>query len=150
MIELCHVANFAVLVGEPIEAGETSAGLRRVIPIVGGEVTGPHLQGRVLAGGADFQILRPNGVAELHARYVIECQDGERIYVENCGLRHGPPEAMERLRRGEPVDPALIYFRTTPRFETGAKKYSWLRDYVFTASGVRRPNSVELSVYQVL
>ncbi|WP_163279680.1 DUF3237 family protein, partial [Enterobacter hormaechei] len=89
----------------------------------GGTVEGAGIRGRVLPGGADFQVIRPSGLTELQARYVIETQDGALVYVENNGLRFGPPEALERIRRGEPVDPALIYFRSTPRFETAAPAY---------------------------
>jgi len=150
MIELLHVADLRVEVGEPIEVGQTPAGVRRVIPILGGAVSGPRLRGRVLAGGADFQILRNDGVTELHARYVVECESGARIYIENSGLRHGPADAMERLRRGEPVDPSLIYFRSAPRFETGDEAYRWLTRHLFIGDGVRRPDRVELTVYQVM
>jgi hypothetical protein len=149
MIDLKLVAQLVVTVAEPIEVGQTPGGFRRLIPITGGEVTGPRLHGQVLPGGADVQLIRPDGVAELVARYVIQTPDGARVFIENRGLRYGPPEAMERLRRGEPVDPALIYFRTTPRFETGDAAYAWLTRHVFVASGVRRPDTVELAVYLV-
>jgi hypothetical protein len=150
VIELEHVADLAVSVGQPIEIGETGAGVRRVIPILGGEVSGPRLQGRVLPAGADYQLIRADGVAELHARYVIETTGGSRIYVENSGLRHGPAEAMERLRRGEPVDPALIYFRTTTKFETHDEAFSWLARHIFVGAGVRHPDRVQISIYQVM
>jgi len=150
VIELAHIADLVVYVGEPVEMGATPAGFRRVIPITGGEARGPRLCGRVLAGGADFQILRPDGVAELHARYAIETADGARVYIENSGLRHGPPEAMERIRRGEPVDPGLIYFRSSPRFETVDERYGWLMKYVFAGKGIRRPDCVELGIFQML
>jgi hypothetical protein len=144
-----HVADFAVLVAPPIEIGATAAGARRVIAITGGTVTGPRLAGRILPGGADFQIIRTDGVAELHARYVIETDARELIYVENSGLRHGPAEAMARLARGEPVDPALIYCRTTPRFETAAPGLQWLVRDLFVASVARFPDRVAVSVYRV-
>jgi Protein of unknown function (DUF3237) len=150
MIELRHVADIVVMVGNAIEIGATASGVRRVIPILGGEAFGPRLKGRILAGGADFQTHRKDGVIELDARYVIESENGSRILVQNSGLRHGPVEAMERLVRGEEVDPALIYFRTSPRFETGDDTYRWLMRYVFTGSAIRRPDRVELSVYQVM
>jgi hypothetical protein len=150
VIELEHVADLTVLVGQPIEVGDTAAGVRRVVPILGGEVSGPRIHGRILPAGADFQRIRPDNVAELHARYVIETQKGSHIYVENSGLRHGPAEAMERLRHGEPVDPALIYFRTTTKFETGDESFSWLARHIFVGTGVRHPNRVQLSIYQVL
>lgn len=150
MIELALLAELTVTVADPIEVGETPAGFRRVIPITGGEVRGPRLRGHVLPGGADEQLLRQDGVAELAARYVIETLEGSLVYVENRGLRHGPPEAMERIRRGEPVDPAVIYFRTTPRFETGDSAYAWLMRYTFVGDAARYPDRVELAFYQVL
>jgi hypothetical protein len=150
MIKIVHIADLKVIVGDPIEVGETPAGIRRMIPILGGEVSGPRLKGHVMNGGADYQILRKDGVTELDARYVLELEGGAKVYVTNSGLRHGPPELMERIRRGEPVDPALIYFRATPRFETGHQNYAWLTRHIFVCDGVRRPNRVELAFYQVL
>lgn len=149
MLELTPVADIEILVAEPIEVGETALGFRRVIPITGGTVSGARLNGRVLSGGADFQLIRRDGVAELHANYVLEC-DGARIYIENYGLRHGPPEAMERLRAGLPVDPELIYFRSSPRFETADPRYLWLTRHLFIANGVRLPDRVRLSLWQVM
>src|SRR5271165_795019 len=116
--ELVHVADLVVRIAEPIEIGYIAGNLRRMIPITGGEVLGPRIYGKVLPGGADYQIMRADGVTDLQARYVIELADGPLIYVENSGVRYGPPALMEKLRRGEAVDPALIYFRTAPRFET--------------------------------
>ena len=150
MIKLIHIADLDVIVGSPVEVGETPAGMRRVIPILGGKVSGPKIEGHILPGGADFQIVRRDGVTELQARYVIECESGSKIYVENSGLRHGSPEAMERLRRGEPADPKLIYFRATPRFETADTSYQWLTRHIFVCDGVRHPNRVGLAFYQVL
>jgi hypothetical protein len=150
MITLTHVADLVVTVAKPIEVGRGPAGMRRMIPITGGTVTGPRLQGRVLPGGADFQILRGDGVTELQARYVIETTEGALIYIENTGLRHGPADVMEKLNRGEAVDPGQIYFRTTARFETAAEHYLWLTKYVFAAEGTRRPDHVEIAFYQML
>jgi hypothetical protein len=121
-----------------------------LIPITGGEATGPKLRGRILDAGADFQIERADGVMELHARYALETDDGARVYVENSGIRCGPPEAMEKLRRGEPADPSLIYCRATPRFETAAEPYLWLTRHLFLAEVVRRPHRVEVAIYQIL
>jgi hypothetical protein len=149
MITLTHVADLVVTVGKPVVVGVGPRGLRRVIPITGGTVSGAKLSGRVLPGGADFQIVRGDGVTELEARYVIETNDGALIYIENCGLRHGPVDVMDRLNRGEAVDPALIYFRTTARFETAAEPYLWVTKQVFVGEGNRRPDSVEIAFYQV-
>jgi hypothetical protein len=150
MIRLVHITDLMITVAPPIEIASTYTGIRRLIPITGGEAKGPGLRGRVLPAGADFQVLRHDGVAELNARYAIQTGDGAMIYIENTGLRHGPADAMEKLQRGEVVDPSLLYFRTTPRFETGAEPYLWLTRHVFVAEGARRPDCVELAVYQIL
>lgn len=152
--ELHHVADLVVRIGPPIDLGVIPAGMnggnrRRVIPIAEGEVRGPRLRGRVTAGGADYQSIRPDGMTDLHARYIIETDDGALIYVENSGIRRGPPELMEKLRRGETVDPALIYFRSTPRFETAAPGYEWLMRSLFLCSGARFPDRVEMRFYEV-
>ena len=144
-----HVCDLSVAVAAPLSIGEIGCGERRMVEITGGEVTGPRLQGRILPGGADVQIIRPGGTTELAARYVIEAADGALIFVENLGIRSGPPAAMERLRRGEPVDPALIYFRSTPRFETADPAHRWLMQRMFVCTGVRQPTRVVLSVFEV-
>lgn len=144
-----HAFDASIRVDAPTEVGETGWGQRRVIAILGGEVAGPRLSGRILPGGADFQVIRPGGLTELHARYVIEREDGGRVYVENTGLRFGPSEALERIRLGLPVDPGLIYFRSSPRFETAAPDLSWLTTSLFVATGARRPDRVELSVFRI-
>src|SRR5919205_4102709 len=128
----------------PQELGDTPHGRRRVIAITGGRFRGEKLAGRVLAGGADWQIIRADGVAELDARYTLETSDGALIYVRNFGYRHGPPDIMQRLAAGEAVDPSLYYMRTTPRFETGAERYKWLNRIVCVATGARRAAAVEL------
>jgi len=146
---LTHIADFLVEVGEPIAIGETPQGLRRVVPITGGTIQGERLNGAILAGGADFQIIGPDGFTRLEARYVLRLDDGALVYVENSGIRFGPPDVMARITRGEPVDPAQVYFRSTPRFETAAPAYQWLTRPLFIASGVRHPDRVALSVYEV-
>jgi hypothetical protein len=146
---LLHVADLAVRVAQPFEIGRISGNLRRVIAIAGGEVFGPRIQGKVLPGGADYQMMRADGVTELEARYVIEIDGGGLVYVENSGVRYGPPELMDKLRRGEVVDPALIYFRTTPRFETAAPGYEWLMQNLFICAGARYPDRVEMRFFQV-
>jgi hypothetical protein len=146
---LTLVTEIRVDVGAPITIGETGTGLRRVIPILGGTVEGPRLSGRVLPAGADFQVLRPDGVMELEAKYVIEATDGALIYVVNRGLRHGPAEAVEKLMRGEAVDPNLIYFRAAPSFETAAPEYKWMMQSLFVCAGTRLPMQVLLAVYAI-
>jgi hypothetical protein len=131
------------------ELGETPLGRRRIIPITGGSFRGERLAGRVLPGGADWQLIRTDGVAELDARYTLETEDRALIYVRNFGYRHGPAEVIQRLAAGEPVDPSLYYMRTTPRFETGAERYRWLNRIICVATGARRAAAVELEVFEV-
>jgi len=135
---------------EPIrDLGETPLGRRRIINITGGKFAGPKLSGRILPGGADWQLIRADGVAYLDARYTLETADGALIYVNNKGYRHGPKEVIERMAKGEDVDPALYYMRATPWFETSAPKYAWLNRAICVASGARRPAGVELDFYEV-
>ena len=144
------VCDIAVQVAAPLAIGDVGAGVRRIVDILGGTVTGPLLSGRIRPGGADFQLIRAGGVAELHARYVIEAASGALIYVENTGLRSGPAAVLARLNRGEAVDPALVYFRSAPRFETAAPELKWLMENLFLATGVRRPDAVELTLFRVV
>ena len=136
-------------VGAPLEVGKSPYGERRIINIKSGAFSGPRLSGRVLAGGADWQIIRYDGITEVEARYTLETHDGALIYVSNWGLRHGPKEVMKRLAAGEEVDPKEYYFRTTPIFETGASDYKWLNGLVSIAAGQRRAKEVIITVYEV-
>ena len=133
----------------PQELGETPQGRRRIIGITGGRFAGARLSGRVLPGGADWQVIRADGVADLDARYTLETNDGALIYVRNHGYRHGPRDILEKLAAGESVDPALYYMRTTPLFETGDKRYTWLNGMICVATGARRAAAVELEVFEV-
>lgn len=146
------VAQLTVTVGAPVEAGAVTGaetrGQRRIIPITGGSVRG-RLQGRVLAGGADFQIIVSPTMAVLDARYVLALDSGEHVYVQNHALRRGPAEAIARLARGEPVDPAAIYFRCVPRFEVSSPALSWLTESIFMGTGARFPDRVELALFRV-
>lgn len=135
---------------EPIiNLGRTPYGERRVIGITGGTVSGAKLNGKVLPGGSDWQIIRADGAADIQARYTLESDSGGRILVYSAGLRHGPPEVMERLAKGEDVDPALYYFRTVMRFETADPAASWLNRIVALATGAREARAVRLDVYEV-
>ena len=129
--------------------GDTPLGRRRIVGITGGKFSGSRLSGRVLPGGADWQLIRADGVACLEARYTLETGDGALIYVNNKGYRHGPQEVIARLARGEQVDPSLYYMRATPWFETSASAYSWLNRCVCIATGARRAAAVELDFFEV-
>jgi len=147
---LDHVTDLrADVSAPPIDIGATPHGFRKIIPIVGGSVSGPRLNGKLMPGGADYQYWRSDGCTELHARYVIGTDSGARVYVESNGLRRGPPEAMAKLMRGEPVDPALIYFRTTVRFETAAPELAWLMQSQFICAGARFPDRVVIRFFEV-
>ena len=138
-------------VGAPLDLGITAAhGRRRIVPILGGSFAGPSIRGRVLPGGADWQIVRADGSAELDARYTLETDGGALIYVVNRGMRHGAPEVLARLNSGEAVDPALIYFRSVPVFETSAGECAWLSRFVFLGVGERQPDRVNLRFWKVL
>lgn len=138
-----------ITLAPPQELGDTPLGRRRIIGITGGRFAGERLSGRVLPGGADWQVIRADGAADLDARYTLETEDGALVYVRNCGIRHGPPEVLRELGAGRAVDPARYYMRTTPRFETGDARYAWLNRILCVATGARRPAAVELDVFEV-
>jgi hypothetical protein len=135
---------------EILHLGTTPLGIRRVINILGGRVEGPRLSGRILPGGADWQLIRTDAVADIQARYTIEADGGAHILVDSVGLRHGPPEVIEQLARGEAVDPAHYYFRTAMRFETADPHLAWLNRIIALARGARERRSVRLDVFEVL
>src|ERR1700737_2935970 len=145
-----YVFSLAIKVGAPIVAGDFGYGVRRIIPILGGEVRGEGINGTLFPCGADFQIIRPNGFTELEAKYAFEMDDGAIVYIENIGIRFGPKPLLDRIAMGEIVDPALIYFRSVPRFETGAENYRWLMENLSVGVGARYPDRVEIDVHQVL
>jgi hypothetical protein len=145
-----YVFSLAIRIGAPIVAGDFGHGVRRIIPILGGDVRGEGINGTIFPVGADFQIIRPNGLTELEAKYAFEMDDGAIVYIENIGIRFGPKELLDRIAKGEIVDPASIYFRSVPKFETGAEKYRWLMENLFIGVGARHPDRVEIDVHQVL
>ena len=147
--ELRPLFRATVNVGPAIIVGEGPRGLRRIVPIEGGFFAGERLSGKVLRGGADWQVIRPDGVAEIEARYTLETDDGALIYVRNPGIRTGPAAVMDRLARGEKCDPSEYYFRTLPVFETGAAQYQWLHRLVAVCAGERLPDLVILSFYEL-
>ena len=143
------VALVEVAVGPPVSLGPGPLGERRIVPILGGRLAGPRLRGEVLPGGADFQLIRPDGVAEIEARYTLRLADGALVQVTNRGLRHAAPEDMARLLRGEPVPPDRVYFRTAPSFETAAPAHAWLTRHLFIGLGERRPDAVLIRIFLV-
>ena len=130
--------------------GNTPYGERRIINILGGTVEGPKLNGKVLPGGADWQIVRADGVVHLHARYTIETNTGGQILVDAEGYRHGPPDVMAALARDETVDPQRYYFRTLMRFETADPASAWLNRILAIGRGARANRQVRIEVFEVL
>lgn len=151
-----HAFDLTVLVSAPIEAGEitglNSRGRRRIIPITGGSVTG-RVNGQVLPGGADFQLVVSDTCAELDARYLLRLNDpewaGAHVFVQNRALRRASAEDTARLVRGEPVDPAAIYFRCAPSFEVSHPALAWMTQSLFVGTGARFPDRVEMRFFRV-
>jgi hypothetical protein len=150
------VMDLTVHVATPIEAGDVvglnSRGKRRIIPITGGTVSG-RINGCVLAGGADFQLVVSATSADLDARYLLQLDDeawaGAHVFVQNRALRRGSPEDIAKLVRGEPVDPAAIYFRCAPTFEVSHPALAWMTENLFIGTGVRFPDRVEMRFFRV-
>lgn len=136
-----------VEIGPVVEIGAMRDGQRRIIPITGGRFTGPELNGRVLAGGGDWQTIRADGVVDLRALYAIETDDGSRIEVDNRGYRHGPKAVLERIAAGEAVAAHSYYFQTAPVFITAAPALDWLNRTVFVGSAQRFAAGVIVDVF---
>jgi hypothetical protein len=148
-IDLAHLFTVRFDVDAPRPLGATPFGQRRIVRITGGSFEGPRLRGTVLPEGGDWLLLRPDGVLQLDVRATLQTDDGHLIYMTYRGLRHGPPEVIERLNRGETVDPKSYYFRTSPVFETAAAPYDWLNRIVAVATGERLPAGPIYTVYEV-
>jgi hypothetical protein len=138
----------SVDVGDVVAIGAVAQGERRVVAIDGGSFDdGEGWRGEVLPGGADWQLLRSDDVLEVDARYVLQDTQGARVQVTSRGLRHGPPEVMAALARGDAVDPTLYYFRTAMRFETAADGLQHLNRLIAVALGAREARCVRLDVF---
>ena len=137
-------------VGPIQDLGQTARGHRRIIDILGGEVTGPMLEGEILPGGADWQIVRPDGTIEVVARYTIRCKAGALVYVQNEGLRVATPEILDRMSRGELVPFDSYHFRTAPRFETAEPSLKGLERATFVGVAARTPDRVAIGFHEVL
>ena len=143
-----QVCEIRAEVAPAVMLGAGPNGERRIVPILGGTVSG-RIEGRILPGGADFQLIRPDGVLELEARYTLRLQDGATIYVVNQGLRDASAEDMVRLARGEAVPPERVYFRTAPRFETASPEHAWMTRRLFLGLAERHPALVVVRVFLV-
>lgn len=147
--ELRLLYTSTIQIDPPLLVGEIASGVRRIINISGGTFKGPRMTGQVLRGGADWQIIKSDGVTEVEAKYTLKTDDGALIYISNWGLRHGPKAVMEKMIAGEYVEPDQYYFRMTPRFESGDERYRWLNRVVAVATGERHPDAVIITVFEV-
>ena len=145
-----YLGSIEARVGPIVSLGPGPYGERRVVDIVGGRVNGPGLRGVVVSGGADWQVVRHDGVVDIDAHYGLLLDDGARVEVVSSGFRYGPPDVLQRLHRGDPVDPAAYFFRTAIRFQTGAVRLAHLNRTIAIAVGARRAASVELTLHAVL
>jgi Protein of unknown function (DUF3237) len=136
-------------VGELVTLGAAPHGERRYVPLGGGTVAGPELNGTIVEGGVDWQLNRADGVLEIAAHYVVRTDDGALVEVRSEGYRHGPPEVMARLGRGEQVPREAYFFRTVVRFTTGAPAWAHLNKVLALACGEREARLVKLDLYRI-
>lgn len=136
-------------VAAPLEVGQVPAGRRRIVQITGGTFEGPGIKGKIVPGGADWQLIQADGFSQLDTRYTLETDKGQIIYVQNAGVRDAAPDVMKKLLAGEAVNPSLVYFRTVPRFETSAPELQWLARSVFVGTGERYPSDVVIRFWKV-
>ena len=145
-----HFADLRVEVGMPQVLGNSPRGLRRIVPITGGEAVGHGWRARVLPGGSDFQLIVSDTLSELDARYGLETDAGDLVYVQNHAVRAASPEVMGKLLRGEPVDASQVYFRCSPRFETASPSLKWINERMFVGAGARYPAEVVMRFYALV
>lgn len=149
-MKVIHAFDMQLSVKTPIaDLGKTPLGGRLIAEVTGGDVTGPMLNGHIQGGGADWLLLRDDGVMQLDVRLTIEAEDGGLIYTRYEGLRHGPKEVMKKMARGEEVDPSQFYFRISPRFETASEPHQWLNRHLFVGTGERNAQGPKYSVFKV-
>jgi hypothetical protein len=147
---LTQVYRLEVTLGEPLDIGDVSQGHRRIVPQTGGTFTGPELSGKLLPGAsADWQIVLPDGTALGDSRYTLQTDEGDLLYVQSRGVRHGSPEVLARLARGDDVDASEYTFRTSTHIETASRELDWLNKGVFISVGGRQPGGVIYETYLV-
>ncbi|MDP6219779.1 MAG: DUF3237 domain-containing protein, partial [Alphaproteobacteria bacterium] len=144
---LRHVADLTIELDPIVEMGQGQGGTRRIIPIIGGQVSGPAFSGEIMNVGADWQTIFASGLAELETRYAFRTDDGAVIEIRNFGYRHGPAHVIQKVAAGEDVDPSQYYMRTHARLETGHPDYQWVNNTLFVGVGGRSKSSVMLSLY---
>lgn len=133
-----------------LDLGVTPYGNRRVVRVGGGDFDGPRLKGTVLPGGGGWSLVRRDDVVAIDMRVTLQTDDKQLVYMTWKGFRHGPKEVIDRLNRGETVDAALYYFRTTPYFETSSEKFGWMNSICSVATGSRKASARAFDVFRVL
>jgi Protein of unknown function (DUF3237) len=147
---LSQIYRLEAVLGDPVDVGDVNAGRRRIVPLVGGTFSGPELNGTLRPGAsADWQIVLRDGTALGDIRYTLQTDGGALLYVRSQGVRHGSPEVLERLGRGEDVDASEYTFRTATRIETASRELDWLNRGVFVGVGGRKPGAVIYEIYLV-
>jgi muconolactone delta-isomerase len=148
--QLSLVYRLEAALGQPLDLGETPQGHRRIVPLIGGTFAGPEISGTLLPGGsADWQVIQADGTTRADLRYTLRTRDGDLLYVQAAGGRHGTAEVLTRLARGEDVDASEYTFRTATRIETGSPDLDWLNKGVFVSVGGRQPSGVIYETYLV-
>jgi Protein of unknown function (DUF3237) len=146
---LAYAFSVRATLAAPLEQGEIDGKRARFIAITGGTVSGPRLEGEVLPGGGDWQTIAPGGLTEVFARYSLKASDGTVIAITNSGVRTATPEVIEKLAKGEDVDPGQYYFRTAARFDVAKGPHEWMKRTLFVARGIRKPDHVVIDFYEV-
>jgi hypothetical protein len=145
-----RVYRLEATLGEPLDLGDVAQGRRRIVPLTGGTFTGPELSGKLLPGAsADWQTVLPDGTTLGDIRYTLQTVGGDLLYVQSRGVRHGSPEVLARLARGEEVDASQYTFRTSTQIETAAADLGWLNRGVFVGVGGRQADRVIYETYLV-
>jgi hypothetical protein len=130
--------------------GHTPSSFRRVGIVPSGTFAGERLSGNVLDGGSDWQTVRSDGSTMLDVRLLLATDDGTHVTMSYRGIRHGPTDVIQRLEKGEEVDPASYYFRINPIFEAPTGKYEWLNRVIAVGAGHRLAYGPVYSVFEVL
>jgi muconolactone delta-isomerase len=147
---LTAVYRLEATLGEPVDLGDAGRGRRRIVPLAGGTFAGPTISGRLLPGAsADWQTVLPDGTALGDIRYTLQTHGGALLYVRSRSTRHGNPDVLARLARGEDVDASEYTFRAATQIETASAELDWMNKGVFVSVGGRQPSGVVYETYLV-
>ena len=150
MIDTKPLFHLEAEVATPQISPQSPLGERRFIPVTGGAFSGERLNGKLLSGGSDCQLIRADGVADLDIRVTLQCDDETIIFMKGLGMRHGPNEVLERIAKGEAVDRSEYYFRETMMFEAPTGKHEWLNRIIAIGVGERQRDVVIIDAFELL